>query len=149
VDAGEEVTAGTGTPVSRRWLRAALLCGLAYFVIGIVTAELSRTAGSGQMRQVWRLAAWLLSAIVFATHIWYERIRLGGAAAGTALRAASAVALGGFLLAAAATVHALNTGSGHLVGHVIALVAWPVLLAVPAFLVAWAAAAVLARKKSG
>ena len=137
------------TPVSRRWLWAALFCGVAYALIGLSTAALSRDAASSQARQVWRLAAWLLSAVAFAAQIWYERLRLGSAPRRAAWHAALAVAFGGFVLAANAAVHSLATGSGHLVGHVIALVAWPALLGLPAFLVAWAAAAVLARKKSG
>ena len=46
-------------------------------------------------------------------------------------------------------VHSLVVGSGRLGGHLIALVAWPAMLGVASFLVAWAAAAVLAKKKSG
>ena len=133
---------------SRAWPRI-VLWGLAYFVIGLVTAALSRGAGSGPMHQVWRWAAWLLSAIAFAAQIWYEQVRLGGPAARTALRAALAVALGGFLLAVAATVHALSLGRARIAPQLIALVAWPAMLGVASFLVAWAAAAVLARKKSG
>jgi hypothetical protein len=142
------MTAGTEAPVSRRWLRAALLCGIAYVLIGLVTAALARGAGSGQMRQVWRLAAWLVSAALFAAQIWYERFQLGSAPRRTAGHAALAVALGGFVLAAAAAAHSLGAGSGRLGAHIIALVAWPVLLAVPAFLVAWAAAAALALKRA-
>jgi hypothetical protein len=132
-----------GAPI---WPRVVLL-GLGYFVIGVVTAALSRSAASDQMRQVWRLAAWLVSAALFGRQIWYERVRRGGAAANAALRAALAVALGGFLLAVAATVHWMSAGAGRPVAHVVALVAWPVLLGLPAFLVAWAAAAVLAPRK--
>ena len=130
---------------SRPWLRV-VLWGLAYAVIGLVTAALSRGAPSGEMKQIWRLAAWALSLGVFAASFGDERSRSGGAPATTALRAALPVALGGFLLAAVATVHSMNVGAGRLVAHLIALLAWPVLLFVPAFLVAWAAAAVLARK---
>ena len=61
------------------------------------------------------------------------------------MRAASAVALGGFLLAAAASVHALAAGRARVGPQLVALVAWPLLLAVPAFLVAWAAAYGLSR----
>jgi len=130
--------------VSRAWPRVALL-GLGYFVIGIATAALSRHAGSSQMKQAWRLAAWALSAVLFAAQILYERIRLGGAAASTALRAALAVAVGGFLLAVAASVHALAGGRARVGPQLVALVAWPVLLAVPAFLIAWAVAYGLSR----
>jgi hypothetical protein len=143
------VTADAGAPASRHWIRSALLCGVAYFLIGIVTAALSRTAASAQMGQVWRLAAWPLSAIVYAVHIWSERPGQGGTPARTARRVAVAVALGGFLLAAAATVHALQSGTDRLGAYGIALVAWPVLVGVPAFLVAWVAARAFARVKGG
>lgn len=131
---------------SRGWLRI-VLWGLGYFVIGFVTAALSR--GAGPMHQAWRWAAWLLSAAAFAAQIWYEQRRLAGPAARAALRAALAVAVGGFLLAVAATVHALSAGRAHVGAQLVALVAWPLLLAVPAFLVAWAAAATLAARKRG
>ena len=132
---------------SSLWLRV-VLWGLAYAGIGVVTAALSRGASSGEMRQIWRLAAWALSLGVFAASFGDERSRSGGAPATTALRAALPVALGGFLLAVWATVHAMSTGAGRFAAHLIALVAWPLLLFVPAFLVAWAAAAVLGRKRA-
>ncbi|MGA2384364.1 MAG: hypothetical protein ABSG61_13115 [Gemmatimonadales bacterium] len=133
---------------SRLWLRV-VLWGLAYSVIGVVTAALSRGAPSGEMKQIWRLAAWALSLGVFAASFGDERSRSGGAPPATALRAALPVALGGFLLAVWATVHSMSTGAGRLAAHVIALVAWPAMLGVASFLVGWAAAAVLARKKTG
>jgi len=95
-----------------------------------------------------RLASWAVSAVVFGSHIWYEVRRAGGAPAGTALRNALAVALGGFLLAAVATLHALSVGSARVVPQLVALVAWPVLLAVPAFLVAWGAASAMRAKRT-
>jgi len=138
----------TGAVGSRVGLRV-VIWGLAYLVIGIATAALSRGPGPGQIRIMWRWIAWVASAIAFAAQIWYERIRAAVAPARAALRAALAVALGGLLLAVAATNHALRTGSARIVPQLIALVVWPVLLAIPAFLVAWAAAALLAGKKSG
>ena len=134
--------------LSAGWPRIVLV-GVGYFAIGFVTAALSRGAGAGPMHLGWRWVAWLLSAAAFAAQIWYDRVRLGAPAARAALRAAEAVAVGGFLLAAAATVHSMSTGADRLAAHLIALVAWPGLLFVPAFLVAWALAAVLARKARG
>jgi hypothetical protein len=58
-----------------------------------------------------------------------------------------AVALGALALAAAAIFHALFSGTGNTRLLAIALVAWPILTAVPAFLVALAVAAALARRK--
>ena len=139
--------ANAGATTSRGWLRGVLV-GLGYFVIGIATAALSRDPVTGQVRHVWRWAAWVLSAALFGAQIWYERVRLRGAAARAALRAALAVAVGGFLLAASATVHSMSTGADRLAAHLVALVAWPLLLAVPAFLVAWAAATALGRKRA-
>jgi len=59
----------------------------------------------------------------------------------TAIHASLAVALGAFGLAVAANLHPHPASALYLV----ALVAWPVLTALPAFLVALAVAAVLAR----
>ena len=128
------------------WLRV-VLWGLAYSVIGLATAAFSRHAATADLQQIWRLAAWALSAGVFAASFGDERARAGRAPAPTALRAALPVALGGFVLAAYAMVHSRVVGSGHLVGHVIALVAWPAMLGVASFLVAWVVAAVLARSR--
>lgn len=133
---------------SRLWVRV-VAWGIAYFVIGIVTAALSRNPVTGQVRHVWRLAAWALSLGVFAASFGDERSRAGGAPATTALRAALPVALGGFFLAVAATVHSLSSGADRLAAHILALVAWPAMLGVASFLVAWAAAAVLSRMKRG
>ena len=138
------MSADANAPASRRWIWAALLCGLAYFVIGVVTVAISRHVASSGLRPT-RLAYWGISAFIFAAHIWYEARRAGGAPARTALRNALAVALGGFLLAVVATVHALSAGRARVCPQLVALVAWPVLLFVPAFLVAWAASAALAK----
>ena len=136
-----------GTKATPLWLRV-VPWGIAYALIGLVTAALSRHAGSGEMQQVWRLLAWALSLGVFAACFFDERSRASGAPATTALRAALSVALGGFVLAAAATVHTLSLGRARVGPQLVALVAWPVLLAIPAFLVALAAAAVLRGKRT-
>jgi hypothetical protein len=122
-----------------RW--SVLIVALLYLVIGIVFAALAREAGVA-----WRLAAWVVSAALFAAHIGYEYARLRRPPRTTALHASLAVALGAFGLAVAATVHAVATGS--LRGaFAIALVAWPILTGVPAYLVALAAAAGLSLAK--
>ena len=57
-----------------------------------------------------------------------------------------AVALGAFLLAVAATVHAMMVSShAPYWRFLVALVVWPIVTALPAFLVALAVAALLAR----
>ncbi len=127
---------------SRSWVRALLLVAVAYAAIGIVFARLAVDANHVR---VWRLAAWLVSAVVAAAHIWYEQYRLGSAPRPTALHAAAAVALGAFGLALAANVHWLFAGTHGQRPPLLALPVWPVVTALPAFLAALAIAAVLAR----
>jgi len=120
-----------------------VLVGIAYFVVGFVFAALANP--SDQVR-MWRLAAWVASTAVFAAHIVYEHFRLGNPPRATALRAAVAVAAGAFLLAAAATVHAsVAVSHAPYWRFLLALVVWPVITALPAFLVALVAGAALAR----
>ena len=127
---------------SRSWVRALLLVGVAYAAIGIVFAAL---AGDAHHVRVWRLAAWVASAVVAAAHMWYEHYRLGSSPRPTALHAAGAVALGAFGLALAANVHWLFAGTHGQRPPLLALPVWPVVTALPAFLAALAIAAVLAR----
>ena len=120
------------------WIRAALLLGLTYFLVGRGFA-----APASHVR-VWRLAAWLVSGALFAAHIAYEHFRLRHAPRSTALHAALAVALGAFGLAVAGALHALLTTSTLRLSWLLAFVVWPLATAVPAFLVALVAGAVLA-----
>src|SRR5205823_2850541 len=127
-----------------RWLRAALPVGILYLVAGIVFAALAKSAGSHQLVVAWRLTAWLISAAAFAAHIWYENVRLRSSPTTTAFHAAVAVAWGAFGLAVAASFHAQST---HQHFPAFALAAWPLVTALPSFLVALAAAAVLTRAR--
>jgi hypothetical protein len=131
----------------KRWLRAAILFGIVYLVVGLVIAEIANNSASDQMRSAWRLAAFVVSAIAFAVHIGYEHFRLGSSPSGTALHTSAGAALGAFALALAANVRAQWAGSGHGLSRALALVMWPVLGAAIAFIVALAAAAVLARTR--
>ena len=117
-----------------------MLVGAVYLVSGIAFGVLAGQAASHRMVVVWRLAAWAVSAAAFAAHIGYEHFRPRNPPRATALHAAVAVALGAFALAAAAYVHALLVGSGRLLLHTLALAAWPLVTALPAFVVALAAA---------
>jgi hypothetical protein len=128
----------------QRWHRAVILLGLAYFVIGLALGALAGSASSSQMRVTWRLLAWVLSAIAFAAHIWYEHFRLRSGRVRTAFHAAVAVGLGALLVAGAATIHGHATGAPYQNRRILSLVLWPILAGVPAFLVALAAAAALA-----
>ena len=125
-------------PPHRRWFRALLLVALAYVVIGVGFAALP---GPDQVR-LWRPAAWLASAAVAAAHLWYELFRMNDSPRTTALHAAGAVALGAFGLALAAIVHSLRSPVPWQRSLLVALIAWPAITAVPAFLLALAAASV-------
>ena len=129
----------------KRWISRAILLGIAYFVVGFAFAELAKPTVSDQAR-LWRLAAWIVSAIIYGGHIGYEQLRLRNSIGATALHTAMAVALGAFLLAVGATVHkVIFTSHASYWRFALALVVWPIITAVPAFLVALALAAVLAR----
>ena len=91
------------------------------------------------------MAAWLTSAAVYAGHIAYEQIRIGYSRWSTALHVAVAASIGGFGLAVAATVRSMIAPPNyHRARFVAALVVWPIVTGVPAFLVAVVACAVLA-----
>jgi hypothetical protein len=136
-------------PNSWRWHRAVILLGVVYVVIGLTFGSLAGWASSSQMRVTWRLLAWLMSAIAFAAHIWYEQFRLRSARVPTGFHAALGVALGALLVAGAAVFHGQATAATHQNRRVISLVLWPILAGVPAFLVALAAAAALALRRRG
>ncbi len=127
---------------SGRWLALAAIVAVVYTAIGL---WFPNPAEPREQQIAWRLGAWIVSGVVFAAQIAYEQLRWRSPVRATALHAALAAALGAFGLAAAATLRALVGGSGRLMLHAISLLAWPFVTALPAFLVALAAAAVLAR----
>jgi hypothetical protein len=124
----------------QRWFPMVILFSLVYLVIGIAFGEFARWATSNQMRVTWNRLAFLTSAVAFAVHIGYEHFRLGNSLRITASHVSIAVALGAFALALVANIHDLGSASGYRPRMLIALVAWPVLTAVPAFIVALVAA---------
>ena len=125
-----------------QWLRATMLFGTVYLVVGVAFPN---PAAPSEIQFRWRLASWLTCAAAYAIHIGLEHFRLRNAPRMTALHASLAVALGAFGLAAAANVHALRAGSGNWRLLTLALVMWPIITGLPAFVVALAAAAGLAR----
>jgi hypothetical protein len=132
-----------------RWLGTAILVGVLYPAVGIASAALAGAAASTPMRSFWRVSAFVISAVVFAAHIAHEHVRLRNTARPTAWHASVAVAFGAFGLALAANIHDLGAASGYRPRMLIALVAWPLLTAVPAFLVALVVAAGLGVKRPG
>ncbi len=123
------------------WLRAVVLLAVFYAVVGIAFA-----LPASHVR-VWRLAAWVVSGVAFASHVGYERFRLHSVALSAALHVAFAAALGALGLAIGALIHSLSAGSPseHHRLLLVALVAWPVITGVPAFLVGFGASGLLAR----
>ncbi len=126
-------------PTRQAWLTVSLLVGVAYFLIGWAFALPTTNV------QVWRLLAWAASGAVFIAHMAYERVKLGGPPRSSAWHIALAVALGAFLLAIAGMLHSLLTTSAIQPTWFLALVLWPAVTAIPAFIGALIAGAVLAR----
>ena len=124
----------------RGWIRAALLVGLLYFVIGRVFTL------SIEPVRPWRIASWALSGAVFGFHLAYEHVRARSAPRSAAAHAALAVAFGAFGLAAAGMIRDAAAHAAFRPTWLVALVAWPALLAVPAFVVALVVMTVLARR---
>jgi len=120
---------------------AVLLVGGLYAFVGITFALPDSHA------RAWRLAAWIVSGVVYAIHVGYERCWLRNSSLSSALHVASGSALGALGLAIGAIVHSLSvtTTSQHQRLLLIALVAWPVITGVPAFLVGLGASGLLGR----
>ena len=132
--------------VRQPWFLRALLVGAIYAAIGVVFAAPTSHA------RMWRLGAWLASAAVYAAHLTYEEFRMRCSVWATTWHVAVAASVGGFGLAVAATVHSLLVPpTYHRSRFLLALVVWPIVTGVPAFLVAIPVAAILAflfRKRS-
>src|ERR1051325_1733019 len=94
--------------ISHRWFVSVLLAGALYLTVGLGFAPLSTPSVF-----FWRLAAWIVSAGVYAAHIADEHFRLRGAPYLAALHVALGAALGAFGLAAAANLHSWQAGIGN------------------------------------
>ena len=132
-------------PVRRRSLRMLLLFAAAYVVIGIAFGTFSDAATTNAMRLLWRRLAWLVSGIGFAAHIAYGHYRPRNVPRTTAMQVSIAAALGAGGLALAANLHEWMAASRYRPSVAFALVAWPLLTVVPAFVVAMVGAALLNR----
>jgi hypothetical protein len=124
----------------QRWLGVAMVIGVLYGIVGIVFAWPSNGV------RLWRLAAWIVCGALYAVHIGWEHFRYGNRALAAASHVAAAVAVGGLVLAVAATIHrVLAVSPTPYWRFLIALVVWPMITAAPAFVVALLANLVLAR----
>ena len=124
------------------WQRAVILFGIVYLVVGVFFPNPS---ASNELQFVWRLGAWLICALAFAIHIGLEHFRFRDSPYRTALHVSASVSIGAFALAVAANINALRTGTGNQRLLVLALVIWPIMAGVPAFIIALVIAAVLER----
>jgi hypothetical protein len=77
-----------------------------------------------------------ISGVAFTFHIAYEHFRMRSAPVVTAWHVAIAVGLGALALAIKANIHGYRAGSGNKPLLAFALVAWPAVTAIPAFLLA-------------
>lgn len=125
----------------------AALLGAVYFVFGVAFAAFAGWSASNSMHVTWNRLGFLASALAFALHIGYEHFRLRNSPLITASHVSIAVALGAFALAVSANVHGYRVGSGNKRLLAFALVAWPAITAVPAFVAALVAAAGLALRR--
>lgn len=118
-----------------------MLVGVGYALVGILFAMPATHV------RAWRLAAWIVCAVGFAAHIWYEGARRGRSTRSAARQVAYAVAIGSFGLAVGANIHSLfaGTASQHRVLLLLSLVIWPAITALPAYVVALGTMAVLGR----
>jgi len=131
----QPATEGTAT-----WLRTAILFGLGYFLVGRLFAV------PGPHGQTWRFAAWVVSFFIYTTHFRYERARPSNPPRAVALHVATAVAIGAFGIAVAGMMRSVTTLGSLKPTWLLALVLFPAVTAVPAFLVALIAAVFAARR---
>jgi hypothetical protein len=125
-------------PRDRRWLAVAAAVAIVYPVVGVAFAALSAT--SVAMRLPGRWAAWLACAAAFAIHLAYEHFKLRSTPLRAALHVSLAIAAGALLLALWVTSHSFAPQ---------ALVLFPLITAVPAFVAAFIVSSLLARARRG
>jgi hypothetical protein len=110
-----------------------VLVGIGYVLVGIAFPQ-----PAAHLR-AWRLAAWAVCGAAYAAHILYERVRLRQAPLPAAVHVALAVAIGAFGLAVSANIHSWSVDStgSHRKLLLLSLGIWPVMSALPAFVVAF------------
>jgi hypothetical protein len=128
--------------------RAVVFLGAGYVAVGIVSAEFAGQAASHQSVVAWRWAAWIISALAFASHIVFEQVHLRSSPRISALHVSLAAGAGAFGLAVAANIHAYAAPPGQRsLLLALSLGIWPLLTALPAFFVALIAAMLFARMR--
>jgi hypothetical protein len=133
----------------RTWVGVALGAAALYPLIGVLFALPTSQPAAPTVVLAWRLAAWLASAGVFMLHLWFELRRRGTSTLPAAIHVAFAVAVGAFLLAVWILVraHWIHSATQSRLAP-LALVLFPLVTGLPAFLGALAAGAVYTRLRS-
>jgi len=128
--------------VRARRLWITLGVALFYAIVGVATSSLNGAESSAVSVRITRFVAWGLSLVAFLAQVVVERTRLRVGPRSAAADAALATAIGALVLAVRATVHAMSNEafSGR---YALALVLWPLLLAIPAFIVAFGLASMM------
>jgi len=127
------------------WLFAVMLFAIVYFLVGFAFPN---PPASDPRQFWWRLASWFLCGAAFAIQIGLEQFRFRSSPLRTAVHTGASVALAALALAVAANVHGLTAGTGNQRLLALALVIWPIIAGLPAFVVALVTAAVFARLRS-
>jgi len=129
-------------PVRARRLWITLGVALFYAIVGIATSSLNGAEASATLVKLTRFGAWGVSLLAFLAQIVVERTRLRVGPRSVAADAALATAIGALVLAVRATMHAASIGRFE-DRYALALVLWPLLLAIPAFIVAFGLASMM------
>ncbi|HJP60122.1 MAG TPA: hypothetical protein VJ865_08980 [Gemmatimonadaceae bacterium] len=139
-------TSYSGTTTRAAWLGRALVYAMFYVLVGVLTANFGGRVALGGLgsARFWRMAAWVISAIAFGSHLQFERLTAARSVVASAWHGAFAAALGAFGMALSANIYAHSIGSRAFYGLLrLALVLWPVATFVAAFLVGLAAATLM------
>jgi hypothetical protein len=130
----------------RRWLPAALAAMVIYPAIGIGFAFLDSASVPAGVR-FWRLAAWVVSALVFGAHLVHELRRPTTNPLQTASHVSIGVALGAFVLAVWVLAHGHMTSRPQSPLAPLALVLFPLVTALPALVVAFVTAGLVGKMR--
>jgi ABC-type transport system involved in cytochrome c biogenesis permease subunit len=126
------------------WLQGALVAALLYPAIGVGFAFLDSPYGV----RFWRLAAWVASAVVLVGHVIYEQ-RRHSPPPRTAWHVSFAVALGALVLAVWVLAFGYVVGARRSSLAPFALLLFPLLSGVPAFVIALLLAGVGSKLRRG
>jgi hypothetical protein len=137
------LTAPSARPPAReRRLWITLGVAVFYAMVGVATSALNGADASTTSVRITRFAAWGVSLVVFLAQVIVERTRLRVHPRSVAADAALATAIGALVLAVRAALHAVSAGRFE-ERWALALVLWPLLLAMPAFVIAFGLSSML------